>query len=122
VRRVSADPQTSLQTSSSNSIGTKQTVPAGTAGSRARTGPDLWLHRISVLTFVFVCAVTGVLLVLLPWRNEWTDNYLLLRFPVLRPAVASGFFRGICSGLGILDIWVGFWEAVHYNEHLPPQP
>jgi hypothetical protein len=120
VRRVSTDPQTSLPASSSAPYGSKQSVPGETGGPQVRRGVDLWLHRISVLTFVFVCATTGVLLILLPWRPEWTDNYLLLRFPGLRPTVASGFFRGLCSGLGILDIWVGFWEAVHYDEHRPP--
>jgi len=24
--------------------------------------------------------------------------------------------RGLCSGLGILDIWIGFSEAIHYHE------
>ena len=58
----------------------------------------------------------GVLLVILPWTPEWTDNYLLLSFPALRSVVSNGFFRGICSGLGLLDIWIGFWEALHYHE------
>jgi hypothetical protein len=83
------------------------------------TGIDLWLHRITMLLFVFVCAVVGVLLILLPWRPEWTDNYLLLSSPGLRAIVASGFVRGICTGLGVLDLWVGFWEAVHYHEMRP---
>lgn len=77
---------------------------------------DLWLHRTTVLLFVFVCAVVGVLLVILPWRPEWTDNRLLLTYPSLRAIVANGFVRGVCSGLGILDIWIGFWEAIHYHE------
>lgn len=80
------------------------------------SGFDLWLHRITMLLFVFVCAVVGVLLVILPWRPEWTDNHLLLSSPGLRAFVASGFVRGICSGLGVLDIWIGFWEAIHYHE------
>jgi hypothetical protein len=75
-----------------------------------------WMHRISVFLFVLVSAVAGVLLVILPWTPEWTDNYLLLTFPSLRSIVANGFFRGICSGLGLLDIWIGFWEALHYHE------
>jgi hypothetical protein len=25
----------------------------------------------------------------------------------------------LCSGLGLLDIWIGFWEAVHYQEERP---
>ena len=81
------------------------------------TGAQLWLHRISVFLFVLVSAVAGVLLIILPWTPEWTDNYLLLSFPMLRGIVSNGFFRGICSGLGLLDIWIGFWEALHYHEH-----
>jgi hypothetical protein len=75
-----------------------------------------WLHRSSVFLFVLVSAVAGVLLVILPWTPEWTDNYLLLSFPWLRPVVSTGFFRGMCSGLGLLDIWIGFGEALHYHE------
>ena len=76
----------------------------------------IWLHRISVLLFVLISAVAGVLLVILPWTPEWTDNYLLLSYPGLRTWVSSGFFRGLCSGLGLLDIWIGFGEALHYHE------
>ena|ERR1700722_6285432 len=77
---------------------------------------QLWMHRASVFLFVLISAVAGVLLLILPWTPEWTDNYLLLSYPGLRVVVASGFFRGICSGLGLLDIWIGFWEALHYHE------
>lgn len=77
---------------------------------------QLWMHRISVFLFVLISAVAGVLLIILPWTPEWTDNYLLLAFPSLRPLISSGFFRGVCTGLGLLDIWIGFWEALHYHE------
>ena len=80
-------------------------------------GLQLWLHRSSVFLFVLVSAVAGVLLIILPWTPEWTDNYLLLSYPTLRTLVTNGFFRGLCSGLGLLDIWIGFWEALHYHEH-----
>ena len=80
------------------------------------TGVQLWLHRILVLLLVFVCAAMGVLLLILPWRPEWTDNHFLLGSPALRTFVSNGFVRGLCSGLGLLDIWIGFWEAVHYHE------
>ena len=82
----------------------------------APTRAQLWMHRISVFLFVLISAVAGVLLIILPWTPEWTDNYLLLSFPALRTVVDNGFFRGICSGLGLLDIWIGFWEALHYHE------
>jgi len=84
--------------------------PPGT--SRAQ----IWMHRISVFLFVLISAIAGVLLIILPWTPEWTDNYLLLTYPGLRTIVANGFFRGVCSGLGLLDIWIGFWEALHYHE------
>ena len=79
-------------------------------------GLQLWMHRASVFLFVLISAVAGVLLVILPWTPECTDNYLLLSFPWLRTLVSTGFFRGLCSGLGLLDIWIGFWEALHYHE------
>jgi hypothetical protein len=80
------------------------------------TRMQIWMHRLLVLLFVFVCAAAGVLLVILPWTTEWTDNILLLRYPDLRSVATNGFFRGFCSGLGLLDIWIGFSEAVHYHE------
>jgi hypothetical protein len=89
----------------------------GPVSSSGHTVLHLWLHRISVLLFVLISAVAGVLLIILPWTPEWTDNYLLLWYPSLRTLVSSGFFRGICSGLGLLDIWIGFWEALHYHEY-----
>jgi hypothetical protein len=76
----------------------------------------IWMHRFLVLLFVFACAVVGVLLVILPWHPEWTDNPLALRYPGLRAFLGNNFVRGMCSGLGVLDIWIGFWEAVHYHE------
>jgi hypothetical protein len=94
-------------------------MPPEKTATNHYTGFDLWLHRITVLMLVFVCAVVGVLLVILPWRPEWTDNHLLLAYPGLRVFIANGFVRGLCSGLGILDIWIGFWEAVHYHEEKP---
>ena len=131
--RVTADPKTfqnaPSQDRTSGAVGARiesserpATLLAAMEPQPGNRGPvhstrlDLWLHRITVLLFVFVCAVVGVLLVILPWRPEWTDNRLLLTYPWLRAIVTNGFFRGICSGLGMLDIWIGFWEAIHYHE------
>jgi hypothetical protein len=90
--------------------------PAEPASPPAPSGVQLWMHRISVFLFVLISAVAGVLLIILPWTPEWTDNYLLLSYPSLRDVISNGFFRGFCTGLGLLDIWIGFWEALHYHE------
>ncbi len=76
----------------------------------------LWLRRIGVLLFVFLCATLGVMLVILPWRPEWSDNPLLLPHSTLRAVVASGFVRGVATGLGVINVWIGFWEAIQYRE------
>ena len=87
--------------------------------SVARPSPSaarLWLRRIGVLLFVFLCATLGVMLMILPWRSEWSDNPLLLPYPMLRDVVATGFARGVATGLGVLNVWIGFWEAIQYRE------
>jgi hypothetical protein len=91
--------------------------PSSNLAPKPHSALHLWLHRASVFLFVLISAVAGILLVILPWTPEWTDNSLLLMFPWLRTAISTGFFRGLCSGLGLLDIWIGFWEALHYHEH-----
>lgn len=119
---MSSDPKLSLENGPAAASGPE---PRGQVGTTLLDPPaphesevlQLWLHRTSVFLFVLISAAAGVLLVILPWTDEWTDNYLLLSFPWLRDFVASGFFRGLCSGLGFLDIWIGFWEALHYHEH-----
>ncbi len=76
----------------------------------------LWLRRIGVLLFVFLCATLGVMLMILPWRPEWSENPLLLPYPALHAVMASGFARGVSTGLGLLNVWIGFWEAIQYRE------
>jgi hypothetical protein len=125
---VTSNPNTPLPPSSLGAkLSASETAGSVTALERESrddgkrwTGIELWLHRLAVLMFVFVCASVGVFLVILPWRPEWTHNHLLLSYPGLRQFIASGFVRGVVSGLGMLDIWIGFWEAVHYREEKPP--
>jgi hypothetical protein len=90
--------------------------PAPVATRSSPSSADLWLRRVAVLLFVFLCATIGVMLMILPWRPEWADNHLLQPYPWLRAIFDSGFTRGVCTGLGVLNIWIGFWEAIQYRE------
>lgn len=91
--------------------------PQPPAAEEARaSGAHLWLRRVGVLVFVFLCATIGVMLMILPWRPEWSENHLLMPYPALRAIVTSGFARGVCTGLGVLNVWIGFWEAIQYRE------
>jgi len=120
-RPVTLDPKLPLDDDVVMPAQSSPTQPAhASVISSPATAPQplhLWLHRTSVFLFVLISAIAGVLLVILPWTPEWTDNYLLLSYPSLRTLISTGFFRGLCSGLGLLDIWIGFWEALHYHEH-----
>jgi hypothetical protein len=91
-------------------------APEEIAGIHGRRRRPVWLHRLGVLLFVFFCALVGMVLIIFPWREEWTGNTFLYGHPALQDFISNGFVRGICSGLGVLDIWIGFWEAVHYRE------
>jgi hypothetical protein len=95
--------------------GTAPLARSAVSGRRLSTA-HIWLRRIGVLLFVFLCATLGVMLMILPWRPEWSDNSLLLPYPAIRELVSSGFARGVVTGLGLLNVWIGFWEAIQYRE------
>jgi len=92
---------------------------ASVGGGSAASQPSrsrVWLRRLGVLLFVFFCATLGVMLMILPWRPEWSENPLLLAYPTVHEIISSGFVRGIVTGIGLLNVWIGFWEAIRYRE------
>jgi hypothetical protein len=76
----------------------------------------IWLHRISLVIFVMFCIELGMLLTVLPWTRIWTDNSLLAAHPAWRALLQDNFVRGIITGIGLVDVWIGIWEAVHYHD------
>ena len=87
------------------------------APSKEREHVPLWLRRLSLVVFVLCCLEIGLLLVVLPWTTIWTENSLLVGNPRLQTFLRQNFVRGLVSGLGLLDIWLGISEALHYREH-----
>jgi hypothetical protein len=67
-----------------------------------------------------------LLLLILPWTRYWQDNRLLAMLPEpITNLLETGAARGIASGLGILDIWIGISEVTHRrHRHIrrDPQP
>lgn len=82
--------------------------------------------RLTVIVFIIVCLQLGIFLTVLPWVRvgilDWGDNYLLAfvvektGLPVLRQAVASNWFRGAVTGLGVLNLLIAFWEMAHFKQ------
>ena len=78
--------------------------------------PHRWLQRLWLVVFVLFCLEVGIILTVLPWTRLWTDNSLLASYPALQDFLMHGFVRGVVSGLGLIDIWMGVAEAVTYRE------
>ncbi len=81
------------------------------------TGAPVWLQRMSLFVLVLFCVYLGVLVMVLPWwPRMWDQNMFLEARPELSRILHLGPVRGIISGLGALDIWIGISEAIHYRE------
>jgi hypothetical protein len=78
--------------------------------------PQRWLQRLWLVVFVLFCLEVGIILTVLPWTRLWSDNSLLVGFPALKQFLGYNFVRGLVSGLGLVDIWMGVAEAVTYRE------
>ncbi len=83
--------------------------------------------KLTVIFFIILCLMLGVFLTLLPWISfgiigDWGDNYFLAFItqitgsPILQTIIASGWFRGAVTGLGILNLFIGFWEMAHFRQ------
>src|SRR5439155_1976615 len=83
--------------------------------------------RLSVIFYIILCFEIGIVLTVLPWvphgwlgLSDWGNNYFLLLaahkvgYGVQR-FVSSGWVRGAVSGIGVLNIVIGFWELFHFR-------
>ena len=60
------------------------------------------------LLYIAYFLEVGLLLVLVPWSSFWDRNYFADSVPLLRMVFQNNFVRGGVSGLGILNLCVGF--------------
>jgi hypothetical protein len=87
-------------------------------GSSPRAIAPVWLQRLSLFVLVLFCVYLGVLVMVLPWWPKvWDQNLFIQSRPALAAVLHTGAMRGLVSGLGVLDIWIGISEAVHYRDH-----
>jgi hypothetical protein len=80
----------------------------------------VWLQRLSLFVLVLFCVYLGVLVMILPWWTRvWDNNVFIESRPMLAAVLHNGAMKGLISGLGLLDIWIGISEAIHYRDHRP---
>ena len=95
----------------------RMTVTAERDTPPSRRMAPVWLQRLSLFVLVLFCVYLGVLVMILPWWTRiWDHNMFIQARPRLAAVLYNGAVRGMISGLGLLDIWIGISEAVHYRD------
>jgi hypothetical protein len=115
------------QEEAQSQLSSNQKLPLG-AGTLADSGQpsqdsaskvvqeSVWGKRLGLVTFVLITVELGLALIVIPWLPVWKHNALLAGHDYLRALVLHNFTRGIVSGFGLIDIWIGILAAVHYRE------
>ena len=76
-----------------------------------------WLERGELFLRVLLRMYIGLAVCYAPWSHTfWDQNPLFLHFPTLGIYAAHGAVRGIISGLGILNLWIAFRDAVRHRD------
>lgn len=80
----------------------------------------MWLQRASLVVLVLFCFYVGALLTVLPWSQRyWDGNGWLLMHPAIQTVLEKGWVRGVVSGIGLLDVWIGVSELLQYRDYRP---
>jgi hypothetical protein len=106
-------------------------VPASAPGPSSGPGPEVevpppghlpqriprWLERAELFLRVVLRMYIGLAVCYAPWsRMFWDRNPLFVQFPTLSIYAANGAVRGIVSGLGLLNLWIAFYEAIRHRD------
>ena len=69
-----------------------------------------WHRRVLGICFAVFAIEVGIFLFAIPWHPSWDLNWVPLRNSSLRPLWLNPFFRGAVSGVGLLNLYIGFAE------------
>jgi hypothetical protein len=76
-----------------------------------------WLERAELFLRVLLRLYIGLAVCYAPWSHMfWDQNPLFLRFPTLGLYATHGAVRGIISGLGLLNLWIAFRDAIRHRD------
>jgi hypothetical protein len=67
---------------------------------------------LSQVIYLLFCLEVGLVLLLLPWTLLWDNNYFFSLQPQHSQFWLSNHLRGAVSGIGLVNLWMGFNELL----------
>lgn len=72
-----------------------------------------WLVRLELFLRVMLQMYIGLFVCYMPWWHAfWDQNPIFLQYPALGMIAVNGAVRGLVSGLGLLNLWIAFQDAL----------
>jgi len=76
-----------------------------------------WLERTELFLRVMLRLFIGSIICFAPWSYSfWDQNPIFLQHSWLSGFAASGAVRGLVSGLGLLNLWIAFQDAIRHRD------
>jgi hypothetical protein len=70
-----------------------------------------WHRLVLSICFIVFAGELGLCLIVLPWLSNWDMSYIPVHSPRFSDLWMSPYFRGLLSGLGLLNFYVALAEA-----------
>jgi hypothetical protein len=102
--------------------------PAAKPGSALKSAPPSepkqtpqriprWLERAELFLRVLLRMYIGLAVCYVPWSGSfWDQNPLFVQIPTLGIYAANGAVRGLVSGLGLMNLWIAFNDALRNRD------
>ena len=76
-----------------------------------------WLERVELFLRVMLRMYIGLAVCYAPWSHTfWDQNPIFLQYQWLANFAALGAVRGVVSGLGLLNLWIAFHDAIRHRD------
>ncbi|MEJ2009409.1 MAG: hypothetical protein P8Z30_14855 [Acidobacteriota bacterium] len=69
------------------------------------------MNRLLAILYVLICFEMGSFLFLFPWIPLWGQNFFAAHYPWIAVLARDYYVRGAISGLGLVDVFLAFYEA-----------
>jgi hypothetical protein len=106
-----------LAGASSDPALTPESKPDSQTEAHAEHRVPRWLERVELFLRVMLRMYIGLAICYAPWsHNFWDQNPIFLQSRALEDFATLGAVRGIVSGLGLLNLWIAFQDAIRRRD------